>query len=334
MPRRLLHRIALAGLVPALLLGAVPCVLVAPSSAVAQDGQDLDLLYEDLKVAMTRLKYSLEKVQNIAFALGGDDASQRRDIIRRCKASLEEARALRVSDAEQVRASIDTMGALRDEANDFLKGVQPLWGEGAQAYGKKEHLDSPYVEVLKFRDAAASATEVSEGLSEDENQHVRALVQEGEDTIALLKETKEKDHVATEEHLRKLGSLRQELDQLFQRGMSARGKGFPFVKLQRSGQQQWTDVSHAENGFSALRTRFIEPQSAYVTVRNDSEDLRPLFVELSFYDAVGGETGSGVLETQRLEEMRPGEVREILVPILPTHPQFWEVTRGYTVHLN
>jgi hypothetical protein len=98
--------------------------------------------------------------------------------------------------------------------------------------------------------------------------------------------------------------------------------------------QQWTDVDHVENGFEAMRTRFLPPGSAHVTVKNLTDEARHLFVELEFFTAAGDRTGEGVFETARLEELRPGEVREVLVPVRPTHPQFWEATKGFTIYLD
>jgi hypothetical protein len=209
--------------------------------------------------------------------------------------------------------------------------AQPASDESIAAGGLLKP-DVPILDVNAFHDVAEDALSVLGGLSPAERRRVREVIQEGEEGIARVKTIGDSDHVARESELRHVNGLTRELQELHQAGMSDRRVGIPFVEA-RSAASGWTTVDQAENGFEVVRVRFVRPGSAHVTVRNATGAKKPLFVELEFTDMTGAPTGSAAYQTAALEEVAPDEVREVLVPIAPTHERFWDVTEGFTVHV-
>jgi hypothetical protein len=127
--------------------------------------------------------------------------------------------------------------------------------------------------------------------------------------------------------------VRTELQSLHAAGQTDRRRGYSFVSQSRT-HHSWTDVHHVENGFEAMRTRFVAPGTAYVTLKNMTDEARHVFVELEFFTAAGDRTGEGVFETASLEEFRPGEIREIMVPVYRSHARFWDATRSFSIYLD
>ena len=50
-------------------------------------------------------------------------------------------------------------------------------------------------------------------------------------------------------------------------------------------------------------------------------------------DVVATRTGMGTAQSGFREELKPGEMRHVLVQIMPVNPRFWEETTGFTVYV-
>jgi hypothetical protein len=317
----------------ALALVASMALVLAGASALPAWADDTPAdAMEELRIATARLQYALEKCDRIGYPVGGTDRRLRADILDRGRVLMKQAATVSRDNEEGIAALLQELAGVRQEALDFVERVVPIWQEPSKR-PEAGLYRSAYAEVVKFHDVVEDVRQVLGTVSVAEGARVDELEQQGEDTVAAIKVVRERDHEQRAELVRKLMAIRSELQDIHDGALTDRTKGFAFVPLRRSG-QLWTDVSYTENGFSALRTRFIEPGSAYVTVRNDGDEMRPAFVEIEFYDATGDRTGGGTYETAELEELRPGEVREVLVPIAPERAGFWDATRGYSLALN
>jgi len=310
---------------------ALALLLGLASAPSARAAGDLDSLNEELRVSVARLQYALDKIRVLDYPLGAADRQRRRDLIREGKYLMERSATVAWADEQTILELTDALGDLRGRVEDFVETVVPSWEKPRRDPGSA--MGSPFKEVRQFHDVAQDVETRYGGLSSSEREQAKALIQQGEDLVAGVKSVKERDHVEREELLRKLVSVREELAMLAGEARVQRSPGYAFVPTHRV-RAPWTQIDHRENGFDAVRVRFLPPQSAYVTLENESDERRPVFVELEFHDAAGAPTGSGNYETAPLEEMAPGEVREVLVPIFPTHPRFWQETQTFTVYLD
>lgn len=309
-----------------LALGLVLCtVLAAPAVA-----QDLDSLNEDLRVSVARLQYALDKLQGISFTLGVDDRRQRKALVREGKFLMERAARTGWGDETNLIDTTRQIDDLRVRVDRFLDDVAPVY-ERPQRTQLREWR-SPFQQVLAFHDVAEDALRVP-GLNDRERREIRMIIQQGEDIIREIRAVRESDHVVRGELVEDLIALRESLEGYVAASKIDRAPGYAFIPAHRVP-QAWTSIGHTENGLTALRTRFLKPSTAYVTLRNDSPERRPVFIELEFYDAGGDLTGDGVFETAPLAELRPGEVREVLVPIFVEHSRFWNATESFAIYLD
>jgi hypothetical protein len=307
---------------------ALLAALVVPSAFA----QDLDALNEDLRVQTARLEYALEKVQKLSYPMGADDRRARKNLIRNGRYLMKQAAQVPRGGEGQIEGLLEAMDVARTNTLEFLEGARPVWLED-QGRAPQAGYRSAYMEVIKFQDVAEDAERARDAMSAQDVARTSEIIRRGEDLVGEIKGIRESDHAGRDIRIAEMIDIRTELTDLAFATTQSKVKGYPFVALRRSG-KQWTDVHHAENGFTAVRTRFLEPGSAYVTVENVSDELRHLFIELEFFSEGGDRTGEGVFETNSLEELRPGEIREVLIPIYRSHPQFWEVTRGFTIYLD
>lgn len=311
---------------------AVLATLLALLSSLAASAQDLDSLNEDLRVETARLAYALEKIQRIGYPLGTDDRRSARALLRDGRFLMKQAATTSPRDVERIREVIGQLQAARVEADTFLEHVAPAWDQQVDPEGPRTYR-SPYMEVIKYRDVAEDTWRGRDTLTAEERERARELIVQGDELVLDIKAVRESDHEAREERVSHLMQIRQELQALDRLDQEPRTRGYPFLSLRRA-RVPWTPLEHAENGFRALRTRFIEPGSAYVTVENATDEMRHLFVEMEFFTEAGDRTGHGVFETAELQELLPGEVREVLVPVYRDHPRFWQVTRSFTIYLD
>ena len=134
-------------------------------------------------------------------------------------------------------------------------------------------------------------------------------------------------------HLRSLEDITSKLQALHQTGLLDRKKGQPFVPATRVT-SSWLPLKSSEAaGLQALRARFDRPGSAWVMLHNATEQPREFFVEIEFYDHVGESTGTASVENAMRSELKAGEVRKVLVPIIPSNPRFWDETTGFTLYV-
>lgn len=192
--------------------------------------------------------------------------------------------------------------------------------------------DLPVIDVNAYRDVVEDALSVLDRLSEEERAEVRELNREGDDAIRRIKDIGDSDHVGRARELDVLRGVTAQLQELHRAGVSDRRVGRPFVPANLSS-TGWSEVNLGQDGLEALRVRFVRPGSAHVTLVNASSEARPAFVEVELTDAAGGVTGSGAWESSPLEDLVPGEKREVLVQIVSEHRFMWERTRAFTLHL-
>ncbi len=313
-------RLVLAGLMTALLVPAA-------------GAQNLDSLNEEMRVETARLEYALEKVQKIRFPVTGDDLRARKALLKEGRFLMKQAAQVPSDAPNQIEEITALMEAKRVEARRFMEEVKPLWAEQTATHSNRGGYRSAYAEVLKFHDVQLDAESVLDHLTADEAARVAELRQTGENLVAQIKTVRESDHRERDRLVGELMKVREELQALHGAGQSDRRRGYSFVAQSRT-HHAWTEVHHVENGFEAMRTRFVSPGTAYVTLKNLTDEARHVFVELEFFTSAGDSTGEGVFETASLEEFRPGEVREILVPIYRSNDRFWTVTRSYTIYLD
>jgi hypothetical protein len=306
----------------ALGLGAAPA---------AHAADDLDALNEELRVSVARVQYVLDKVRGLDYPLGVQDRIRKKDLVREGKSLMTSAATVAWTDEDGILRLVDSLADLRARAEAFVETVAPTWEKPRRQERATDR--SPFQEVLELHDVVEDLEARYDRLTWSERAHAKEMIQQGEDIVAAIKAVRESDHVTRQDLVRKLIGVREELAALAGDARTRRTSGYAFVPTHRT-RAPWTQVDHRENGFTAVRVRFLPPQSAYVTVQNDSEESRPLFLELEFHDAAGAPTGSGLYETAPLEELRAGEIREVLVPIFPTHPRFWEETRTFTAYLD
>lgn len=312
------------------LTGLLAVALFVPAAGA----QDLDTLNEEMRVETARLEYALEKVQKIRFPVTGDDLRERKELLKEGRFLMKQAAQVPRDAENQILEITSLMAAKRAETTRFMEEVKPLWAEQTKGSSHRPgSYRSAYVEVIKFHDALIEAESVEEGLTIEEVERVAALRQTGEDLVAQVKVVRESDHRERDRVVGELMKVRAELQALHGAGESDRRRGYSFVAQSRT-RHSWTDVHHVENGFEAMRTRFVSPGTAYVTLKNLTDEARHVFVEVEFFTAAGDSTGEGVFETASLEEFRPGEIREILVPIYRSDDRFWTVTRSYTIYLD
>lgn len=317
-----LRRIALAGL-----------WAVAATCSTAALAQDLDSLNEELRVETARLEYALEKVQKINYPVTGDDQRARKVLLKEGRFLMKQAAQVPRDAAPQLEEVIGLMADKREEADRFLENIKPLWADQVAGRERKGGYRSAYMEVIKFRDVATNAEAVTDGLTADEAARVAELRRQGEDLVAAIKEVRESDHRERDRLVKELIRTRDELLALQEAGESDRRRGYTFVAQSRNP-HAWVNVSHVENGFHAKRARFLAPGSAYLTIENMTDEARHLFVEIEFFTAAGDRIGEGVYETPVLGELKPGETREILIPIYTDHRRFWDQAETYTLYLD
>lgn len=313
------------------LAGVLALTLVVFPIPAAGAPDDVDATNEELRVSTARLQFAMDKLTALDFPLGGDDRRTKRDLVRESRLLMSQAATLAWDDVESMLAMMDAMAEVRARVDDFLDHVQPSWERRRRS--PRHTYRSAYMEVVKFRDVAEDLERSFGGLNDAEREEVKDLIQAGDDEVAFIKEVRESDHQERDAAVRRLIAIRTELAEWLWRSAENRRQGHAFIAQDRT-HHMWLNLDHQENGFEALRARFVRPQSAYVTVRNATDEARPLFVELEFFDVAGEATGDGAYETAPLEEIRPGEVREVLVPIFPTHPRFWDATTDYRVYLD
>lgn len=315
-------RLPLAGLLALTLLGP------------AAGAQDLDSLNEEMRVETARLEYALEKIQNIRFPVTGDDLRVRKELIKEGRFLMKQAAQVPRDASAQIIEITRLLADKRVETSRFLEEVRPLWAEQSRAQQSRPGgYRSAFVEVVKFHDVLIDAESVQDALTGEEVARVAELRRSGEDLVAQIKVVRESDHRERDRVVGELIKVREELQALHGAGQMDRRRGYSFVPQSRT-RHSWTDVHHVENGFEAMRTRFVAPGTAYITLKNLTDEARHVFVELEFFTAAGDSTGEGVFETALLEEFRPGEIREILVPVYRSNAQFWNVTRSYTIYLD
>ena len=309
-------------------------LLAAALSSTTAVAQDLDSLNEELRVETARLEYALEKVQKISYPVTGDDQRARKGLLKEGRFLMKQAAQVPRDAPDLIEEVIRLMGEKREEADSFLDNVKPLWADQINGRGNREGgYRSAYMEVIKFRDVAVGAESVVDGLTADEAARVADLRREGEDLVMAIKEVKESDHRERDRLIRELIKVREELLTLQEAGQTDRRRGYPFVAQSRNP-HDWVNVHHTENGFQAIRARFLAPGSAYVTVTNLTDEARHLFAEIEFFTAAGDRIGEGVFETPALGELKPGETREILIPVFTSHRRFWDLADTYTLYLD
>jgi hypothetical protein len=287
----------------------------------------------DLSTSRARLAGAVSTARKLKLT---DDASRRAraDLLRQAGDLRREAAHSRGTAAPAdllarmaaTSDELDALGASEGMAMSAAPTEEPAEGGGLVKP------DLPLVDVNAFHDIASDAIAAQGGLTTDERRRVRELVQEGEDAVARVKSIGDRDHLARQEQLDRVAAAARELQELQRAGESDRRVGRPLVRAKHAA-SGWLDVGQEENGFEVIRVRFVEPGSAHVTVRNTGDDSRPLFVELEFTDMTGAITGDAAYETGRLEDVRPGEVREVLALVRREHPRFWDVTQDYTIHV-
>lgn len=352
-----------------LLLALLACSAMAPRVSRAEDAAasaPTPSVSADLGAAKKSLGQAMDRARKTRFTMSAEDRGRRRDLLAEARRLHGEASA--AGEGSDKAALVAKMDAVRDELDEFAARGDDSGAAAPQPYEKPpremrrkgRHADgsaeassaegmagpaavegpeppaekdlSPYVARRAFRDVAEDALSAQAGMTEDERVHARELIAQGEGVIGQLEKVSSHDHVARDEHLRELADLRDQLRDMQWAAQRNRTKGMPFVPARRTS-TGWTQVDYAKDGLEALRVAFVEPGSARLTLRNATDEVRPLLVQMQFFDGTGEPTGDASWQSAALEELKPGEVREVLVLLHATHPRFWAVTRGYTVEL-
>ena len=333
MARRLLVRLALG---TSLLAAALPALAdSAVKEASTRQTEDA------LTAATARLEAAVDRAEDAEMATMAD-RSQRADLLGRAKDLKTEAGATLRTGAsrESLVAGIDAVAAglialadasVEAAAADAGKPAQAPFGEATDAGAG---LTNPHsaTTVLRFRDVSEDVLSVLPGLSETEAADARQLIQSGDDVVVLVKDGRRSDHQARTAHLRSLEEITSKLQALYQTGLLDRKKGQPFVASWHAP-DGWVPVSAEAAGLKALRVSFVKPGTAWVMLQNLGTEPREYFAEIEFYDHVGESTGMASVKSEARGELKPGEVRRVLVPIIPTDARFWDVTTGFSIYV-
>ncbi|MEM7243706.1 MAG: hypothetical protein AAF533_00095 [Acidobacteriota bacterium] len=311
--------------VPAL---ALTLSLALPSSSSAQQDGGYRLL-EDLRVATARLEFALEQTRLSDGVLGVEQRRERKILVRRSRSLMKNAAAVGATDTVTIEGLVTDLRDTRQAVLDWYDGLS----SDRPSPERKAAYRSAFMEVLKYRDVATDVQGAVDSLSLDERARLAELLTEGEGHVSTIRNKREVDHVGRQGAVMGLINVRSQLADMLAGTRQLKARQLPFVPQARV-RTPWTDVGYSENGFTALRARFVRPGSAFLTVRNDADETRHLFVEVELTDVGGVRTGSGVFETADLEEFRAGEVREVLIPIEIEHRDFWNLTRQYSLYLD
>jgi hypothetical protein len=305
-----------------ILLGAT-LLMTAPARA-EDTRQRISAARESLDGALQRLR--LAPLMTVA------DRQEREDILQQSRHVLREADVTRRrgGSLDALLAELDT---LRDRALGLADdAVAETTGEPSPPPPsmRKEMDPDPLIVINVFHDVVGNAIAVQDRLTGDERTRLRDLRIGGEDLVHMIEDIRNTDHVA---RLRQMDSLRQvteELRALQQAGLRDRTHGRWFIPADHVP-QGWLAVGENTAGFESVRVAFEKPRTARLWVRNTSEEAKPFFVEMEFFDVVAKETGTAAFESAPREELKPGEIREIVVPISPVDRFFWDTTRTFTV---
>ena len=333
---------------PAVLALAALLSLGASSAALAQGAADT-VSREDFIVSRTRLDAEADHLRRGRWVLTDDTRRERRELSEEAQRVHDDAKTVGETDAAGMTRLTGTMDELRARIEDFMERAETAT-EGGRGR-KAEPLEAPAAEpaampepppppdpadmrpivvITRYNDLLQDALWVSDGLSATERDRVDALREEGDGLSRQLRKTAQRKHEEREASVERLYEIGTELRGIYDLGNSNRRRGLPLVEAGRTT-TGWTVAGIASGPFEVLRTRFIRPGSAYVTVRNASDEPRPYAISLDFSDAVGDSTGTGAWVSRPLEDLAPGEVREVLVAIAPAVDRFWDVTTDYTV---
>ncbi len=321
---------ALAAHASRLLAASLALTLCASAHAAPSVKHASTARTEDPLVAATdRLAAAMERAATAA----PDDSTARRERA----ALLHEGRDLSTEAAVTRRegASRAALVARMDAVATGLVmmadvAVAEMEGEASPAASGRQ----PYaaISVQHFHDVAAYVIAVLRNLTDAEKAEARQLIQAGEDLVAMVKEVRNTDHEARNGHLHAIAGITEKLKALHQKGLMDRTEGIPFLRAtQVAG--SWVPVGVEANGLRVLRASFLRPGSAWVMLENTTDERREFFVEMEFFDAQGAATGGARAENAALAELRPREIRRVLVPISPVHPRFWAVTQGFKVYV-
>lgn len=325
---------------PAALWALVAAAPVAHAESVVKDASTRDQ-EDDVRASALRLDAAVDRAEDAHLA-DAEQRLQRADLLGRASDLRLEADVTLRQGASRaaLAAGIDAVSAgliaLADASVEAAGGGSASsnageFGERRDAGAGLEHPHAATT-VIRFRDVAEDAVGVLPGLSEAERRDVRQLVQAGQDVVALQKDVGRTDHVARTAHLRSLEDITRKLQALHQTGLLDRKKGQPFVPSWRTP-DGWLPVSAQAPGLEALRVRFDKPGSAWIMLENTTVEPREFFTEIEFHDHVGESTGAGSAQSPARHELKPGEVRRVLVPIIPAVERFWDVTTGFTVYV-
>jgi hypothetical protein len=288
------------------------------------------------------------------YALNDEEKRLRRELVQKAQKLHDQANALGEASGPRTASMIQKMDVLRGELEDFsvraeaagpAPGAVPTY-EPAEPSAEPEVAQAgeqpwpepepgpadmqPIAVLTRFTDLAQDALAVKGRLSAVENARAAELIAEGNRAVHEVRQVAQRKHEEREAGVTRLYEIGTELRDISNLGLTNRRQGIPMVEANRM-QAGWTTVGVTTGSFEVLRTRFIKPGSAYVTLRNASDAARACSVGLEFTDIVGDATGSGGAATGPNEDFRPGEVREMLVQIAPGVDRFWAVTTDFSI---
>lgn len=307
---------------------------------------------EDMTLARGRMNSSAEQVRRSHVRLTDEQKAQRRDLLAEAQGLHDESKSMSPGDDARTTSLAQEMDATRDELDAFLvtvsspsaadagAGIVSADGATMESSGPAATPEpipeepakplTPGAAIARYRDIARDVVAIRARLVPVEYERVRELMDKGNVIANSIEMNPHEDHVAREAAALDLTAVTDELHDMHVLGLSNRREGMPFLDARQTA-SGWTNVGLVQGPFAILRTRFLKPGSAYVTLRNVSDAARPFAVSLAFMDVAGQPTGSAAFASQPDANLRVGEVREVLLGIAPSLERFWDVTTDFSV---
>jgi hypothetical protein len=317
-----------------------PVLLLLLAAAALPVRADDTATPEQVQASRQGLDTAADSLWRLRTRLGSNDKHERRELLDRARRLHDKAMAI-ADDPQAAGKLVQQMDALHVELSEFFDRageapgamVEPSTRHDAPAANPMDRDPSdipPVVAITTYNDVRGDALDVKSRLSATENARVAELIAEGDRVVHEIRQTAQRKHVDRADKVARLREIQGELHDIYETGITSRRKGIPMVRADLAA-GNWTTVGQTQGPFTVMRTRFLRPGSAYVTVRNDGDAPRAFGIDLSFSDVVGDPTGEASWTSRDREELRAGEVREVLVQIQPSVNRFWDVTTDYTV---